>query len=81
MEAGCGIGSCGLQERGDNDGFNDWVVPMGLVFDWFQRWVVVLVVMGSRRGVVVLVLVIWWFQSIWFLVGLIGGLWVAREGW
>ena len=34
----------------------------------------VLVVMGSRRGVVVLVLVIWWFQSIWFLVGLIGGL-------
>ena len=78
---GCGIGSCGLQERGDNDSFNDWVVPMGLVFYWFQRWVVVLVVMGSRRGVVVLVLVIWWFQSIWFLVGLIGGLWVAREGW
>lgn len=43
---------------GGSDGFDDWVVPMGLVFGWFQRWVVVLVVLGSRRGVVVLVLVV-----------------------
>ena len=66
---------------GGNDGLDDWVVPMGLVLGWFQRWVVVLVFLGSRRGVVVLVLVIWWFRSIWFLVGFTGGLWVAREGW
>jgi len=66
---------------GGNDGLDDWVVPMGLVLGWFQRWVVVLVFLGSRRGVVVFVLVICWFRSIWFLVGFIGGLWVAREGW
>ena len=59
-------------------GLDDWVVPMGLVLGWFQRWVVVLVFLGSRRGLVVLVLVIWWFRSIWFLVGFIGG---SREGW
>ena len=40
----------------------------------------VLVVMGGRRGVVVLVLVIWWFQSIWFLVGLIGGCGLQERG-